>query len=113
MPFVDSDGTVVDCKNKQSRKEALDRWKADQRAIARAKLPLTGEHLRSMFDMLDEALSQRGCDHTLRLTTEWLVLNNLPIEPVVNWLRENGGYCDCESLANSEQAWHDATGGVN
>ena len=104
---------MVDRKNKQSRKEALDRWKADQLASARAKLPLAGEHLQSMFDMLDEALSQRGCDHTLRLTTEWLVLNNLPIEPVVNWLHENGGYCDCEALANSEQAWHDATGGVH
>jgi acyl-coenzyme A synthetase/AMP-(fatty) acid ligase len=63
--------------------------------------------------LLDEALSQRGCDHTLRLTTEWLVLNNLPIEPVVNWLHENGGYCDCEALAHSVQAWHDATGGVH
>jgi hypothetical protein len=104
---------MVGRKNKQSRKETLDRWKADQRANARAKLPLPDEHLQSMFDMLDDALPQCGCDHTLRLTTEWLELNKLPIEPVVNWLHENGGYCDCEALANSEQAWHDATGDVN
>ncbi len=109
----DSDGPMVDRKDKQSRREALDRWKSEQRAIARAKLPLTDEHLQSMFDMLDETLPQRECDHTLRLTTEWLVLNSLPIEPVVTWLHENGGYCDCEALANAEQAWHDATDGVN
>ncbi len=104
---------MVDSKNKQSRKEALDRWKADQRANARAKLPLPDEHLQSMFDLLVDALPQRGCDHSLRLTMEWFELNKLPIEPVLTWLHENGGYCDCEALGNSEQAWHDATGDVN
>ncbi len=104
---------MVDRKNKQSRKEAVDRWKVDQRANARATLPLPDEHLQSMFVMLNDELPKRGCNHSLRLTTEWLELNRLPVERVVNWLHENGGYCDCETLANSVQAWRDATGDVS
>lgn len=104
---------MVDRKDKRCRKEAFDRWKADQRAAARAKLPLPHEQMQAMFDMLDVEFPKRGCDHTLRLTSEWLISNNLPVERVVAWLRENGGYCDCEALANSEQAWHEATSDVD
>ncbi len=104
---------MVDRKEKRSRKEALDRWKADQRAAARANLPLPNEQMQAMFDMLDIEFPIRGCDHTLRLTIEWLVSNSLPVEGVVTWLRDNGGFCDCEALANSEQAWQEAIRDVN
>jgi hypothetical protein len=29
----------------------------------------------------------------------------------VAWLHDNGGYCDCEALANAEEAWEAAIGG--
>ena len=29
------------------------------------------------------------------------------------WLRSNGGYCDCEVLANVEQHWQDANRNVD
>ena len=32
----------------------------------------------------------------------------LPTEHVVAWLHENGGSCDCEALANAEEAWQEA-----
>ncbi len=104
---------MVDRKNKRSRKEALDRWKADQRAAARARLPLQDGQMQAMFDMLDVEFPKRGCDRTLRLTREWLISNSLPVERVVAWLHENGGYCDCEALANAEQAWQEAICDVN
>jgi hypothetical protein len=99
---------VPDRKDKRNRKDVQDRWKAEQRAVARAKLPLTNDKMRALFDMLDTELPQQGCDHTLRLTRVWLASNRLPIEAVVAWLHENGGYCDCEALANSEEAWREA-----
>ncbi len=100
---------MADRDDKQSRKEALSRWKAEQRAAARAKLPLPDEQMRALFDVLDAELPRRGCDHTLRLTRGWLESRGLPAGPVVAWLRENGGRCDCEALANAEEAWRDAT----
>jgi len=104
---------MPDHKDKRSRKEALNRWKADQRAAARVKLPLPNEQMQAMFDMLDVERSRQECDHTLRLTRAWLVSNDLPVEPVVAWLNETGGYCDCEALANSEEAWQTAIHDVN
>src|SRR5207248_9229419 len=67
---------------RRSRKEALDRWKAQQRAAARAKLPLPDAQLKALFDMLDADLSRRGCNHTLRLVREWLSRHGLELEPV-------------------------------
>jgi|SRR5579872_7612687 len=104
---------MKDRKDKRSRKEALDRWKADQRAAARAKLPLPTGAMQGLFGMLREELPLRGCDHSLRLTRAWLAAQELPEEAVVTWLRENGGYCDCEASSNAEQAWEDAIRDVN
>jgi hypothetical protein len=96
--------------DKRSRKEAIGRWKAEQQAAARAVLPLPEEKMQALFDMLDAELPEQGCDHTLRLTHAWLDAEGLPVEPVIEWLRANGGYCDCEALANAEEAWQAATG---
>jgi hypothetical protein len=104
---------MADRKDKRSRKEMLDRWKADQRAANRAKLPLPNEQLHALFDMLDVEFPRQGCDHTLRLTRAWLASKGLPVEAVVTWLQANGGYCDCEALANAEQAWRDVIHDVN
>jgi hypothetical protein len=104
---------MADRKDKRSRKESLDRWKADQRAAARAKLPLPTRQMQAMFDMLDVEFPRQGCDHTLRLTRAWLESKGLPVEAVVVWLHENGGHCDCEALANAEEAWRDAIHDIN
>jgi hypothetical protein len=79
-----------------------------QRAAAPAKLPLPNEQMQAMFGMLDVEFPRQGCDHTLRLTKAWLASNKLPVEPVIAWLHENGGYCDCEAWANAEEAWQNA-----
>ncbi len=94
--------------DKQSRKAALDRVKAQQRAAARAKAPLPDSQMQALFDMLDKELPLQGCDHTLRLVHRWLLDQKAGVEPVEAWLHDNGGHCDCEALANAEQAWQDS-----
>jgi hypothetical protein len=91
-----------------NKKEALKQWKAKHRAEARAKLPLPNEQMQAFFDMLDVELPKQGCDHSLRLTRAWLEVQHLPVEKVMSWLNENGGFCDCEALANAEECWRDA-----
>ena len=99
---------MPDPSEKRRRKEALARWKADERAAARRKLPLPNDQMRALFDMLADGLPRQGCDRTLRLVRAWLEEQGLPTNPVEEWLVANGGCCDCEALANSEQVWRDA-----
>ena len=99
---------MADRPDKRRRKELLDQLRAAQRAASRAALPVPDAQMQALFDMLDHELPRHGCDHTLRLTRHWLVAQNLDDESVVRWLRDHGGFCDCEALANAEQCWRDA-----
>lgn len=60
-----------------------------------------------MFDMLAQELSTKGCDHTRRLTQQFLEQRGQAAEAVLAWLDDNGGFCDCEVLANVEERWLD------
>jgi hypothetical protein len=80
-------------------------WQAHQRASARAALPLSNADLEAMFDELDDRLEEAPCDHTLRFTTGWLNSRGFATTAVVAWLRDNGGYCDCEAAANVRDHW--------
>jgi len=92
---------------KQSRKEVLRRLREQQRVEARTALPLPDDQLRAMFAWLDRELPSRGCHHTRRLTQEFLEQRGLSTEAVLSWLDDNGGFCDCEVLANVEERWLD------
>jgi hypothetical protein len=84
------------------RKDALKKaWREQENQKLLASIPMPKEALRELFDQLDGALSQ-GCDHSLRLTTAFLASKNLDVQQIIPWLREHGGYCDCEVLANVE-----------
>ena len=87
------------------KKQQLRAWKARQREAARAAVPLPDQEMKALFDQLDASLPTMGCDHTRRLTDAWLRERRHPLEGVHAWLDNNGGFCDCEVLANSEQAW--------
>jgi Protein of unknown function (DUF2695) len=99
--------------NKQWRKDLRHVWEAQQRAAARAKFPLPDEQLRALFDFLSVEFPIQGCDHTLRLTEWWLRTQGLAVEPVVAWLQDNGGFCDCEAAGNAREAWEAANKDVN
>ena len=104
---------MADRPDKQRRKDLRHQWESQQNAAARAKFPLPDELLRAMFDFLLVEFPIQGCDFTLRLTEWWLNIQGLPIEPVIAWLQDNGGFCDCEAAGNSREVWESANKDVN
>jgi hypothetical protein len=40
-------------------------------------------------------------NHTLRLTRAWLAKYKVQPEPVLEWLEEHGGFCECEVVLNA------------
>jgi hypothetical protein len=42
----------------------------------------------------------RQCTGTLVLSERWIGGRGHDVASVVSWLRDNGGYCDCEVLLN-------------
>lgn len=65
-------------------------------------LPMSRDDFKRLFDFLDEKLTDTDCDDRLTLTKSFLLNNNIP-NPVLDWLEENGGHCDCEVLMNVEE----------
>ncbi|MCW5549616.1 MAG: DUF2695 domain-containing protein [Opitutaceae bacterium] len=89
------------------RKDALKKaWREQENQKLLASIPISKKALRELFDHLDGALSQ-GCDHGLRHTTAFLESQRLDVQRVIPWLREHGGYCDCEVLSNVENKFGD------
>jgi len=85
------------------KRELARKARAAARAAERASFPLSVPALQQIFAMLGDKLAAEGCDHSLRWTTEWLTSRELDPVPVVAWLRDNGGFCDCEVLCNVEE----------
>jgi hypothetical protein len=93
--------------SKDPRKDELKKaWKLQQRQQLAAHIPMPQQYLQDLFDYLDQS-GLPPCDHTLRHTTEFFQQRSLEIERVVPWLREHGGHCDCEVIANVEDRFHD------
>jgi Protein of unknown function (DUF2695) len=91
--------------DRKEKKRLVDEWARENRAAARAALPLPDDQFQALFDYVDEHLESQGCDHSRRFTEQWLSMKGVVAEPVLRWLEENGGYCDCEAIANAEEAW--------
>ena len=88
---------------KDSRKEILRQLKAKEKESFDSSLPIDKEMFQELFDHLDENLGEE-CDHSLTMTTEFLKEKGVEnIDKVVEWLNDNGGYCDCEVLMNVEE----------
>lgn len=85
------------------RRKNLKRQVADrERASVLAGLPTPKHTLMQLLDAVDAGLEAERCDHSLRLTTVFLEANKLPADSVIQWLRDHGGHCDCEVVANIE-----------
>lgn len=95
----------MDAHNKQLKQQ----WRDQQRKAALAALPLPVLELRAMFDILNAELPRKGCDHSRQITQAWLTSRGHDVERVFEWLDTQGGFCDCEILANVEERVDDAT----
>jgi hypothetical protein len=80
-------------------------WNDEQKDLARAAFPLPDELMEQLFSAVDQALEVDGCDHTLRFTESWLNRNGSDRQTTIAWLKEHGGYCDCEVIANACDYW--------
>jgi len=82
-------------------------WKSEQKTLARTSFPLPDAQLESLFDLVANSVDRMGCDHTRTFTEDWLDDNKIDAEPVLKWLEENGGFCDCEVAGNAMQHWEE------
>ena len=92
-------------QEKKRRKALLQQHSDQQRRAALTDLPLPLSELNDLFDFLDLHMGESGCDHTLQGTRRFLQLRNLDADTIIPWLANSGGFCDCEVLANVEDAW--------
>ena len=62
-------------------------------------MPISKEDLKALLDYLDTPNSP-PCDHTLKKTLSFLKGRRLDLAKIVPWLKNYGGYCDCEVIFN-------------
>jgi hypothetical protein len=95
-------------KAERARRRGLKRELARrERAGAEASLPVAAGELRELLMWLDGKLSAEGCDDTNRHTAGFAEARGWPRAQLVEWLAAQGGYCDCEVLANVGEKWLD------
>ena len=101
-------------KDEKARRKNLRHALRDQeRRAALERFPVPILILKELFDFLDVRLSESQCDHTLRLTREFVRRNSLDEERMMQWLEQHGGFCDCEALNNAEPIVADAVSGYD
>lgn len=71
--------------------------------------PISHAELKALFEWLDRP-NPPPCDHSFRETVQFLNERQLPVEPTLEWLQSNGGYCDCEIIFNVTDEWADIVG---
>jgi hypothetical protein len=76
-----------------------------------AEPPISYSDLKGLFEWLDRP-DPPPCEHGYKETTEFLTARGLPVESTLKWLREYGGYCDCEVIYNVANDWGDTVGFV-
>lgn len=63
-----------------------------------------GKILKIYSAILKIELEENDCDDTTTLTERFIEENRITnSNTILNWLADNGGYCDCEILANVEE----------
>ena len=73
-----------------------------ERIALEAELPMTIAQVRELFAFLD---TRPSCDHTFADTMAFIRKHKLDEKSVLTWLREHGGYCDCEVIYNVQDKY--------
>ena len=94
---------------KVQREELKKDWKLQERQKLIDSIPIPQQELRGLLDYLDRE-NPPPCDHTLRETVVFLRKRGLDVDLVVGWLREYGGYCDCEVIFNVDDKFGEIVG---
>lgn len=63
--------------------------------------------IKKLLDYLDDALGDSNCRDDLTLTEAFLrSQTGIDAKRIIAWLKEHGGYCDCEVLANIDELFN-------
>lgn len=95
---------------KTDKKAKLRAWRDAEHAKARLEFPLSDQMLAEFFAGIESLRATHGCFHDTRHAEATLVsleCSTDDIERVFAWCESNGGYCDCEIVANTEQHWQE------
>lgn len=99
---------MPDKNEKERRKKITNELRKKAREEFEKSLPISRDIFKDLFDFLDKELTHSGCDHSLKLTKVFFISKGIDnFEETSEWLNENGGYCDCEVLANVEEKFDD------
>jgi len=71
--------------------------------------PISHGNLKNLFEALDRP-DPPDCTHTLAETEAFLKSHGLPVAPTLEWLKANGGFCDCEVIMNVADEWGEKVG---
>jgi len=71
--------------------------------------PISYDDLKALFEWLDRP-NPPPCDHSHKETEQFLRKHGLPIGQTLDWLKANGGFCDCEVIFNVTDKWGDKVG---
>jgi hypothetical protein len=98
---------MIFLQDKFRRQAIRSQLKQKEREQFMQSLPADQRLFKQLFDYLDKKLHV-GCNHTDKLTRAFLNNNNCcNVSSIIEWLNENGGFCDCEVLLNAEQIFQD------
>jgi Protein of unknown function (DUF2695) len=75
----------------------------------RSPPPISDDELAALFTFLNRP-NPTECTHSHAETIEFLTSRNLPVAETLDWLRVNGGFCDCEIIYNVADAWGEQVG---
>ncbi|GAB3637138.1 DUF2695 domain-containing protein [Hymenobacter arcticus] len=89
-------------EEKARRKQLAQQLQSKNAESFLAGLPIQLSLFQGLFNYLDKTLIN-NCDDTLRSTEQFSKENNIQFELLKTWLGKQGGYCDCEVLANVEE----------
>ncbi len=66
------------------------------------RLPMSVESLKELVFHLEDEIegSGRACDHTTAMAEAWMSARGIDAPPVLAWLDDIGGHCDCEIVLN-------------
>lgn len=93
-------------KRKAKTKEIMDGLKKKAAQEFENSLPMSRDNFKKLFDYLDITLSDNDCDDTNGLTRKFLFqLDVENVDIVLQWLADQGGYCDCEISENVQESF--------
>ena len=71
--------------------------------------PISDDDVAALFTYLNRP-DPPPCEHSHAETTAFLQSRGLPIAETLEWLRSNGGFCDCEVIYNVADKWGERVG---